>query len=408
MHDPSISNGRDGKSMEADAEYRLFRRRYLAAFLCGAAADWIKGPYIYKFYKARGFAPEDITVLFVSGYVSSAIFGAIAGMFCDAFGRRRTCLAFCLLYGVHAVMHAAANFWVLLLARVVSGVATALLSCTFDAWMVAEHRRRFPGKDLSKVFSVQTQGNALTAMGAGVVAQGAVSVTGDFGAPFGLAVLLLMFCSSIVWGWTENVGAQTSSVTAVFWSATASMNSLVVRVGLLQCLFEGSMHVFVFLWTPCLEREGSVPHGLLFSLFMASMMLGGRLAQHDATRPPLGVVFSLAARALTVPALMRHFLCILGAFCTFEACCGCYFPQIAMLRSKYLAEESRAATITLFRIPLNAIVVSVLLWGRSRPPEFLLLWAAAALGLGALIWSSLPSDATAGEDRPHQERKKAR
>lgn len=49
-----------------------------------------------------------------------------------------------------------------------------------------------------------------------------------------------------------------------------------LRLGLLQALFEGAMYTFVFLWTPAMSQAGhSIPHGVVFSAFMVSCALGG-------------------------------------------------------------------------------------------------------------------------------------
>lgn len=380
-------------SKENNPEFGAFRRSYFTAYLCGSASDWLKGPYLYRFYETRGFQRQDITLLFIAGYASSAIFGVVAGMMSDAFGRRKMCLIFCLLYILHCLLHALNSFEALFLARAISGVATALLASSFEAWMVTEHRKRFDPEDLPETFALQTQANAFVAIIAGLVAQGAVEVAG-VGAPFGVAVPLLGLCAREVASWPENVGIKSASLFMVAGRVASTMNSVILRVGALQCLFEGSMHVFVFLWTPCLQRGGNkVPHGLIFSLYMVCMWFGGRQSSaHSKLRLPLGVVFSVAAVCLSIPSATDNLWLNLAAFCSFEWCVGCYFPQIAMLRSKYLDEQSRNATITLFRVPFNFIVVVVLVWGRTLPPPRMLLCTSAVLFLGALTFYTLPSD----------------
>jgi hypothetical protein len=302
------------------------------------------------------------------------------------------CLCFCALYIVHCVMHAFSSFEVLFLARALSGIATALLFSAFEAWMVAEHQRRFAGKgdgfDLKGIFSIQTQANALVAVAAGLVAQGSVEVAG-YGAPFAVAIPLLAYSAFKVYQWPENVGKEKQGILAVAKGAISSMNSVVARIGILQCFFEGSMHVFVFLWTPCLQRGGQkVPHGFIFALYMVCMMVGGRTQNY--LKLPLGGVFAIAACCLVMPSLTENLWCNLAAFCCFEWCVGGYFPQIAMLRSTHLSESSRSATITLFRLPFNCIVVAVLLWGRSLPAHQMLQCASAVLTCGVAFFYSLP------------------
>merc|ERR1712048_416861 len=191
---------------------------------------------------------------------------------------------------------------------------------------------------------------------------------------------------------SENVGDNKGGLRAVAVAAFGDLNSRTVRVGAMQCLFEGSMHVFVFLWTPVLQRGGrTVPHGFIFSVYMACMMLGGKLTA-GRYRPSLGLVFAIAACCLFMPSIVENLWVNLMAFSCFELCVGCYFPQIAMLRSKYLDEKTRSAVITVFRVPLNCIVVAVLLWGRSFPPHWMLLCASTGLMVGCTAFYSFPKE----------------
>eukprot|EP00747_Dinoflagellata_sp_TGD_P184042 gnl/TRDRNA2_/TRDRNA2_39360_c0_seq1.p1 gnl/TRDRNA2_/TRDRNA2_39360_c0~~gnl/TRDRNA2_/TRDRNA2_39360_c0_seq1.p1 ORF type:complete len:403 (-),score=74.08 gnl/TRDRNA2_/TRDRNA2_39360_c0_seq1:140-1348(-) len=381
------------KSGPRSSDFFAFRRSYLTAYLCGTAADWLKGPYIYRFYEARGFSPDEITILFVAGYASSACFGLMAGMMGDAFGRRRMCLVFCALYAAHALMHLFHSFAVLLAARVLSGVATALLFSAFEAWMVCEHGKMFPDDDLEAIFAVQTQGNALVAVTSGLVAQGAVAV-GGYVAPFAAAIPALCTCAFQVVRWPENVGNQQREVRAMVQTALSTMNSVVLRVGAMQSLFEGSMHIFVFLWTPCLARGGTeVPHGFVFAVYMLCMMAGGRYSRSKWFRLPLGVVFAIAGLCLFVPAAVDNLWFNLTAFCGFEWCVGCYYPQMAMLRSKHLDNKTRNATMTLFRVPLNFIVVFVLIWGRSVEPRRMLVFTTVCLFINTALYYSISLEA---------------
>jgi hypothetical protein len=48
------------------------------------------------------------------------------------------------------------------------------------------------------------------------------------------------------------------------------------------------------------------------------------------------------------------------AFCTFEVCCGVFFPVMGSLRGKYIPDSTRATVMNVFRLPLNIIVVAIL------------------------------------------------
>jgi len=68
-------------------------------------------------------------------------------------------------------------------------------------------------------------------------------------------------------------------------------------------------------------------------------------------------VFMIAGMSFLPLALHMDFYSKLAGFCVFEWCCGVYFPTWSQLRSAVVPEESRAAIMNLFRIPLNLMVV---------------------------------------------------
>lgn len=70
--------------------------------------------------------------------------------------------------------------------------------------------------------------------------------------------------------------------------------------------------------------------------------------------------------------LLRGVSCIWASprmFLLFEVACGMFFPTYGTLRSKYIPEETRAAVMNLYRIPLNAFVILVLIKVKNLPVE---------------------------------------
>ena len=80
------------------AEFKLFQDNFVLVYIFVVAADWLQGPYVYALYDAYGFTqqvlcariiqkkcntlvlPQDIGILFIVGFGSSAVFGTFAGM----------------------------------------------------------------------------------------------------------------------------------------------------------------------------------------------------------------------------------------------------------------------------------------------------------------------------------------
>lgn len=397
------------KSSEASKHERFgaFQRRYLLAYLCAVFADWLKGPYIYVIYQDRGFDKAQIATLFMAGYVSSAMFGTIVGSFADVVGRRRMCLTFSVLYAVHALMHLSRDFYILLVARLISGVATSLLHSAFESWMIAAHHaEKFPEVLLSNTFAWCSMGTSFSAITAGLLADRAA---GQFGvlAPM-MATLPFLVVSFVVPSlcWDENYGDASMGVVQILGLGVSSIRNSprVALLGIMQLLFEGSMHVFIFSWTPQFQVVASVskaelPLGEIFASFMAAFMLGSilykqMLQESVAGQGAGGYVFLLAGFCFLCAAQSDCFNLTLVAFVGFEVCCGLYFPMISTVRSRYLPEESRSAVMSLFRLPMNMVVVGVLLWSSTWATSQVFLVCAGCQFCAFLtycVFSALPA-----------------
>lgn len=71
----------------------------------------------------------------------------------------------------------------------------------------------------------------------------------------------------------------------------------------------------------------------------------------------LHVVLLAGAAALGLCAYVESFLCTLLLQCVYECAVGVYWPVACTYRNKYMSEKLRTTTITLFRVPLNFMVV---------------------------------------------------
>lgn len=180
-------------------------------------------------------------------------------------------------------------------------------------------------------------------------------------------------------------------------------NPELLGLGVVNSLYEAALHVFVFVWTPALERRGpvsaaagavvgrggdsgghgggdgavsAVPHGLVFSLFMACKMAGSQLYALTGDRVPANVtlrfVFMGAAAAFLVPLLAESYAVALASFCAFEFGLGLYWPAMAVMRAELVPNHLRATMTSVFRVPLNALVMACLAFaGNASEPSFL-------------------------------------
>ncbi|XP_068634905.1 uncharacterized protein [Aristolochia californica] len=376
--------------INTSSAFNSFKNNYLVVYSLMMAGDWLQGPYVYYLYSTYGFGKGEIGQLFIAGFGSSMLFGTIVGSLADKQGRKRACVTYCITYILSCITKHSPQFKILMIGRILGGIATSLLFSAFESWLVAEHNKRgFEQQWLSITFSKAIfLGNGLVAILAGLFGNLLTDTLG-FGpvAPFDAASCFLSIGMAIILtSWSENYGdpSESKDLLTQFRGAAVAIASdeKIALLGAIQSLFEGSMYTFVFLWTPALSpNEEDIPHGFIFATFMLSSMLGSSIASRLMARPNLKVegymqiVFIISAATFLLPILSTFMVAPtsvrggslpfsgwiqLFGFCIFEACVGIFWPAIMKMRSQYLPEESRSTIMNFFRIPLNIFVCVVL------------------------------------------------
>lgn len=253
------------------------------------------------------------------------------------------------------------DFNVLMLGRLLGGVATSLLFSVFEAWLIRSHSDAKLGKSfLSQSFSWAAYGNSIIAIVAGLMANKAASSTtmapvsgelvhvGGYLNPFDIALVALVICGlSCANLWEENYGEDTKDpreeekgddgrqsnwYDGLKNAFVATMRSRdILLCGIISSVFEGSMYIFVFMWTPALTNlsEGDdvkLPFGLIFSTFMVSCMAGSSLfsilISHIKGEAMAVGVFAVAASSMAMVALGKTDTIAFAGMLVFEMCVG--------------------------------------------------------------------------------------
>ncbi|CAL5356351.1 unnamed protein product [Camellia sinensis] len=404
--------------INTSTSFNSFKNNYLVVYslmmddgsrvinmLVEIAGDWLQGPYVYYLYSQYGFGKGEIGQLFIAGFGSSMLFGTIVGSLADKQGRKRACVTYCITYILSCITKHSSQYQVLMLGRVLGGIATSLLFSAFESWLVAEHNKMPAGMNFSllhifPVVGFDQQWLSLTFSKAIFLGNGLVAIlSGLFGnllvdsfslgpvAPFDAAACFLAIGMSIILSlWTENYGdpSESKDLLTQFKGAAVAIASdeKIALLGAIQSLFEGSMYTFVFLWTPALSPNNEeIPHGFIFATFMLASMLGSSVASRLMACSSLKVesylqiVFLISAVSLFIPVgtnvlgspstakggsiSFSGYVLLIG-FCAFEACVGIFWPSIMKMRSQYIPEEARSTIMNFFRIPLNIFVCVVL------------------------------------------------
>jgi hypothetical protein len=149
--------------------FQRLRRRYNAVYALGTFGDWIQGAYLYALYREHGFEMANIGYIFVLGYFASATLGTYVAALGDQHGHRKLVMLYGVSYGIACVAMRWSSLAVLLVSRVLSGVAYSLLFSSFESWAITEvDRMRIDRRYLVQLFSAATFFNAASAVAAGI------------------------------------------------------------------------------------------------------------------------------------------------------------------------------------------------------------------------------------------------
>jgi hypothetical protein len=246
---------------------------------------------------------------------------------------------------------------------------------------------------LGESFSYAQYGNSVIAILAGQIANRAANYadfkptsensgfyTGGYLGPFDVSLVMLIVCGLLAANlWEENYGggkdddgsddgkAESSSAAGALKGAfDATVRSPdILSCGIISSLFEGSMYIFVFMWTPALTTlakaemgdtfEG-LPFGVIFSTFMVCCMAGSSIfsiAMEKMKPEQLAVfVFGVAACAFLMVVSSTNATVTFLAMNLFEMCVGMYFPSMGTMKGMIVPENKRAAIYNLVSLDL--------------------------------------------------------
>mmetsp|Transcript_61311 Transcript_61311/g.169977 ORF Transcript_61311/g.169977 Transcript_61311/m.169977 type:complete len:447 (-) Transcript_61311:136-1476(-) len=393
-------------SGEQEPAFRAFQRRYLTVYAIIMMADWFQGTNMYTLYMSYGV---NISALFLSGFLSGAVFAGPIGIYIDKYGRRLACIVYLVLEIIINICEHFNSFPVLWTSRILGGVSTCILFTGFEAWMVSEHRKGgFPESWVADTFSKASFINGLSAILAGILAQLCADSLGEIG-PFQAAIALTALALLFVLFWPENYGGggeanSDKDAKQAAWDLIRTDRKAFL-LGSVNALFEGSMYSFVFMWVPTMlgALKGSpLPNGLVFASMMTCISLGGLLFSPSmllSVVPPeyLGVgCFLVGAVALVVPVFFNEVVPVLGAFLVFETCVGIFQPCGGVLRSKVIPDEMQGSVMNMFRIPLNTLVVVGTLLTDYYPARFVFgiitCWMLIGAGLQMVVIQALSAE----------------
>lgn len=370
------------------------------------------GTHLYVLYEGYGFS---VASLYCLGFFTGAVTAPITGPLIDRFGRKKFALLYCALEVGINMLEQFPFLSGLIVSRMVGGITTNLLSTVFEAWADTEYRNRgFSASQYETLMRDSVVVSNLAAIASGYLAHVLAEAMGPKG-PFEGAVT----CTALAFGvvfllWTENYGSShetKGSLTSSFVELKDTFKAIkadsrILRVCVTQGLTMGSLHIFIFLWSPVLkdyavnvtanqiglDSHGEPAYGLIFGAFMTAGVVGGMCSPSvrkmvtvilspltkssvpevvtvdgEGEVRPMAVEFQAAACYLLCAVLLftpcvlsvtdpSSFGIALVSFLAYEVLVGVYCPCEGVIRSLYMPPGTRGSMMTIPRIIVNLAV----------------------------------------------------
>ncbi|CBY20810.1 unnamed protein product [Oikopleura dioica] len=364
---------RKKRAENQNPQFLTFQKTYLATQFVILLADWLQAPYNYKLYSSYRYTEQQIVIIFVLGHAISIILTPFANYAADMYGRRLiVCLALA-LYSLSSLLKVVNDYSTLLISSIMASCASLLIFSSSQGWYTHEHieSHDFPMEWISDTLEKVSFWSGSLSVLAGVISYLLADLF-SFNpvAPFLASIPLMILALCMSWSnWTENKSLNRSvkfSKSCVNGIREIVSNRAVLLCGTLQALFEAVISIFVFLWTPVLDKHGP-PLGLVFATFMAANLAGSRVNslmvlkyKNITIRDTLFVASCIGFVSTVVLEYTSHpekSFPVTSFFCltAFQFAVGIYVGAMGPLQNELIKHNVRTAVSSWFRIPLKLI-----------------------------------------------------
>ncbi|CAN6481314.1 unnamed protein product [Victoria cruziana] len=342
-----ISSRKAGSSTYP-SQFNRFQRSFLVAYCLVSVVEGLQNVFGEIEYVGKGLNREQMALVLSSGGVASLLVGTFLGPLSDVLGQKKACMFACLLQligGIVRGMNKCPSVW---MSSIFLSLSSSIYSCSFEAWLVAEHEKLgFRKELLSDTFWLMT----------------------------------FMGSASLV-------GSQVMANSLISWSSENR------RIWLLACAHSAvhfSIAIFWLLWAPTVVADGrEVALGLIYPCLLGARMFGSTMVPWMFSgvfsieiEDFLAITFMVAGFSFSVIAYDYQEISILVVlFCIIHGSFGLIVPSLARLRSMYVPNELRAGMMSLSLSPANAGILYVLIQGgHSRKLDNSTIMALSSFGL---------------------------
>ena len=397
-------------SMTLEKRKDSLKYRYLVAFVLTRSAMWAKAPYLYTlFMTVHKFTMAEIGILYLVDAVAALIFGPITGQLADIYGRRMFCHCYNFSIILNLLLRMQGSRFLAYVAQVVTGFGAGLICTTFEAWVVYESEKEFGShtkeaetfrKNLFKKSNIYDAAVSIITSGICAIIYSYLGIY----APFWISILLSLLASiviAVLWDENRPLKESKDSFGVQLKKACEELKKVnVLCIGLIEGIALAVLNIYLFSWTPILKQStpGGMNVGFIYTSMVLTMIIGTKsyevlinYCHFDYYISITGCVF-IQGVLLYITYIDSSFLHRMLYLALFNGLTGFYNPLNSIIKSNILVEKYRALLMNLFRIPLNAYVIVVLLTLRYMNPFTVALiagtmcYVATAIGIFLCIY----------------------
>jgi hypothetical protein len=150
----------------------------------------------------------------------------------------------------------------------------------------------------------------------------------------------------------------------------------VLCIGIIESTYQAVVNIYLFSWTPILQNSSDtgINVGFIFTCFVITLILGTHLFEifmlylrADYYKSITTALFSLSMIFFMIYYIDNFYVRFL-LLAAVNGTSGFFNPLMSIIKSRILVEKYRALLMSIFRVPLNAYVIIVLLCIRYMNP----------------------------------------
>jgi MFS transporter, MFS domain-containing protein family, molybdate-anion transporter len=346
-------------------DFQVFQSRFIIGYASVILWELIASATFYHTFLLLELSLAQITKLYLATVFSSTLTSILIEIV-DLGARKDKCVLSALLYSVSMFsILFGGHYEMLLMGRIVYGVASALQHQAFEAYVVHQHTSQgFPEDWLSQTFTMLTHTMALVAALSGLLGQFATS-----GGPRACVALCCVGSALsaiyILLSWEKDISSPRFMLTSFLNNLGQSVSAVranhsLRQLLLLSALFETAICVFSFYWAPwvasVLLAESSAPQTIPFEILFSSLIVASLLGNYmyqllTARGTSLDAIFGglLLASSISygLGSMLNTTAVMLPLAVLVHVCMGAYWPCVGYYRGRVLLPELRSATLLL-------------------------------------------------------------